>query len=140
MACIFCEIAAGRAPAHVVAEDERTMAFMDIAPLTRGHVLVVPRAHSAALWEMSDDDGAAMMRTTLRVATAVNAAFRPEGLNVFHATGGVAGQTVFHVHLHVVPRWSNDGFRPPLIPQRRGDPDLAGTAARIRAALVPLGE
>jgi histidine triad (HIT) family protein len=135
MACVFCEIVEGRSPAHVVAQDERTMAFMDIAPLTPGHVLVMPRAHAADLWEMDPDDGAAVMRTTLRVAAAVNAAFEPEGMNLFRATREVAGQSVFHVHLHVVPRWSDDGFRPPLIPRRKGDPDLAATAARIRAAL-----
>lgn len=108
---------------------------MDIAPLVPGHVLVLPRAHSVKLWQMPPDDATAVMQTTLRVAGAVNAAFAPEGVNVFHATGEVAGQTVFHVHLHVVPRWRDDGFRPPLIPHRKGDPDLAATATRIRDRL-----
>lgn len=135
MDCVFCEIVAGTSPAHVVAEDERTMAFMDINPLVRGHVLVVPRAHAAQLWEMAPDDGQALMGTTQRVADAVHRALRPDGINLFHATGEAAGQTVFHVHLHVVPRWFDDGFRPPLIPRRRGDPSLADTADRIRAHL-----
>jgi histidine triad (HIT) family protein len=133
--CIFCEIAAGRSPAHVVAEDERTMAFMDINPLVRGHVLVVPRAHAAQLWEMAPEDGDALMRATQRVAEAVSRAFEPQGINLLHATGEAAGQTVFHVHLHVVPRWFDDGFRPPLVPERGLDPDLATPAAEIRAAL-----
>jgi histidine triad (HIT) family protein len=136
MGCVFCEIVAGRSPAHVVAEDERTMAFMDIAPLARGHVLVVPRAHASELWDTSPEDGAALMQTTLRVAAAVKAAFEPEGVNLFHATGEAAGQSVFHVHLHVVPRWLGDAFRPPMVPVRDLDPDLAGTAAEIRAALT----
>jgi histidine triad (HIT) family protein len=137
MGCVFCEIVAGRSPAHVVAHDERTVAFMDIAPLSRGHVLIVPRAHAAELWAISPEDGSALMHAALRVAAAVNEAFQPEGLNLFHATGEAAGQTVFHVHLHVVPRWRHDGFRPPIIPDRAGDPMLAETADRIRAALRP---
>lgn len=135
MTCVFCEIVAGAAPAHVVAEDERTIAFMDIDPLVRGHVLVVPRAHARDLWEMAIEDGDALMRTTRRVAGAVNRAFDPDGVNLFHATGEAAGQTVFHVHLHVVPRWYDDAFRPPLVPERGLDPDLATPAAEIRAAL-----
>jgi histidine triad (HIT) family protein len=133
--CIFCEIVAGRSPAHVVAEDERTMAFMDINPLVRGHVLVVPRAHATQLWEMTFEDGQALMRVTQRVADAVHRALEPDGINLLHATGEAAGQTVFHVHLHVVPRWFDDGFRPPMVPERGLDPDLATPAAEIRAAL-----
>jgi histidine triad (HIT) family protein len=133
--CVFCAIAAGESPAHLVAEDERTMAFMDIDPLVRGHVLVIPRAHAARLWEVPPDDGHALMRATQRVADAVNRAFQPDGVNLFHATGEAAGQTVFHVHLHVVPRWFDDGFRPPIIPERGLDLDLATPAAEIRAAL-----
>ena len=135
MACAFCAIVAGEAPAHVVWSDERTLAFMDRAPLVPGHVLVIPRTHSAELWEMSLEDGAAVMRTTLRVAAAVKGALNPEGMNLFHSTGEAAGQDVFHVHLHVVPRWRDDGFLPPVIPHRAGDPHLADTAARIRAEI-----
>lgn len=83
------------------------------------------RAHVARLWEMASDDGHALMRATQRVADAVNRALRPDGLNLTHATGEAAGQAVFRVHLHVVPRWFDDGFRSPL----------ADTAARIRAHL-----
>jgi histidine triad (HIT) family protein len=133
--CIFCQIVAGESPAHIVAEDERTIAFMDIDPLVRGHVLVVPRSHARDLWEMAVEDGDALMRATRRIAGAVHRAFRPDGVNLFHATGEAAGQTVFHVHLHVVPRWFGDAFRPPLVPERGLDPDLATPAAEIRAAL-----
>lgn len=135
MGCVFCQIVAGESPAHIVAEDQRCLAFMDIAPLSRGHVLVVPRAHSSGLLDMSPDDGAAVMRTTLRVAAAVNTALRPDGMNLFHATGEAAGQSVFHAHLHVVPRWHGDGFRPPIIPERVQDDALDETAALIRAHL-----
>jgi histidine triad (HIT) family protein len=139
MGCVFCEIVAGTSPAHVVAEDERTMAFMDINPLVRGHVLVIPRAHAARLWEMAPDDGRALMSATQRVADAVDRAFQPDGINLFHATGEAAGQTVFHVHLHVVPRWFDDHFRPPIVPDRGLDPDLATPAAQIRVALGNVG-
>ena len=135
MACVFCDIAAGRSPAHVVMADDRTMAFMDINPLVRGHVLVIPRAHAGRLWDMSAVDGDALMRSTQRVADAVDRALRPDGINLFHATGEAAGQTVFHVHLHVVPRWYGDAFRPPIVPERGLDPDLATPAAEIRAEL-----
>ena len=137
MACVFCDVAAGRASAHIVAEDERTMAFMDIDPLVRGHVLVIPRVHGPELWSTTPEDGAALMRMTQRVAEAIQRAFVPDGVNLFHATGAAAGQTVFHVHLHVVPRWFGDAFRPPLVPERGLDTDLATPAAQIRAAIPP---
>src|SRR5512142_2340162 len=121
-ACVFCAIVAGTASAEVVYEDAQTLAFLDIAPLARGHVLVVPREHVGALWELADDLAAAVMRTTVRLAGAVDAAFDPDGINLFHSTGAAAGQTVFHLHLHVVPRWRGDRFRPPLVPDRPPDP------------------
>jgi histidine triad (HIT) family protein len=133
--CVFCEVVAGRAPAHVVAEDERTLAFMDINPIVRGHVLVVPRTHADALWRMDPADGDAVMRATQRVAAAIDRAFHPDGVNLFHSTGEAAGQTVFHVHMHLVPRWFDDGFLPPQIPERGLDRDLASPAAELRAAM-----
>ena len=121
----------------MVYEDEETLAFMDVAPLARGHVLVIPRSHVAAIWELDDKTAAALMQITVRIAAAVNAALRPEGMNLFHSTGAAAGQTVFHVHLHVVPRNRGDAFRPPVVPERAPDARLAETAAQIRASLDP---
>ncbi len=135
-ACVFCAIARGDAPAEIVYEDDGTVAFMDRAPLVPGHVLVIPRVHVRALWDLDQPTGAALMRTTVRVAAAVNRAMRPGGMNLFHSTGAAAGQSVFHVHVHVVPRNRGDRFRPPIVADRQGDSALAATASRIRSAFA----
>ena len=133
--CIFCAIARGAAPAVVVDEDPETMAFMDVAPLAPGHVLVIPRRHVGPLWELDDRTAAAIMRAIVRVADAINRALRPEGMNLFHSTGAAAGQSVFHLHVHVVPRNRGDAFRPPMARAREEEPRLAETASLIRSAL-----
>jgi len=134
--CVFCAISRGEAPAQVVHRDAETMAFLDIAPLARGHVLVIPHRHVADLWDLPQELSGPLMAATVRMAEAVNRALRPDGLNLFHSTGPAAGQSVFHVHLHVVPRWRGDRFRPPIVPDRPPDPDPGETAERIRAALA----
>jgi histidine triad (HIT) family protein len=134
--CVFCAIVRGEAPAEIVYADAATMAFMDHAPLVPGHVLVIPKGHYRALWDLDDAAAGALMRTTVLVSGAVNAAMRPLGMNLFHSTGAAAGQSVFHVHVHVVPRNPGDRFRPPYVPEREGDAQLADTATRIRAALT----
>jgi histidine triad (HIT) family protein len=106
--CLFCGIVAGDVPAQIVDSDEHTVAFMDINPATRGHALVVPRTHSADLFEISDED---LERTTVaarRLARKVRAALEPDGFNVLNSCGPVAWQTIFHFHLHVVPRYEDD--------------------------------
>lgn len=111
MSCVFCEIVAGDAPASVVHEDERTMTFLDHRPITPGHLLVVPRAHAAYLAELDPDDGAQLFRVGMLGAAALRASsLRCEGVNFHLADGVVAGQEVFHVHLHVIPRYAGDGF------------------------------
>jgi histidine triad (HIT) family protein len=134
--CLFCRIVAGDLPATVVDEDERTLAFMDIAPATRGHALVVPRAHAADLLEVGDDDLAACARTARRVAGRAKDALGADGVNLLNSCGAAAWQTVFHFHLHVIPRYAGDPLRLPWTPGP-GDPDeiaaagaaLAGTAS-----------
>lgn len=109
--CVFCRIVAGEEAASVVHEDERTITFMDIQPLVRGHMLVVPRAHAAALADLDSEDGAQLFRVGQRAAAALRASsLRCEGVNFFVADGEAAGQDVFHVHLHVIPRFAGDGF------------------------------
>ena len=113
--CIFCAIAAGQAPARKVAEDDRTLAFLDIFPLTRGHALVIPKRHARDLLEVSTDDLAAVAAMAQRVAR-VSLAPAPgglaaEGVNLLQANGAIAFQTVFHFHVHVLPRYRGDGFR-----------------------------
>jgi histidine triad (HIT) family protein len=135
--CVFCAIARGRAPASVVLRDRWTVAFMDIRQRNEGHLLVVPRRHARDLYALRPAEGAALMRAVLRVARAVRRAFRPHGLSVWLSTGRAAGQEIFHVHAHVLPRWRGDRLfriwtRPPLSPGRTA---LDAQAARLRRAL-----
>jgi len=107
--CVFCKIIAGDIPAFRVYENDDTIAFMDINPLHPGHVLVIPKEHSANVYEVSDEAIAAAARTARRVARAVNAVVEPDGLNVLQCNGPAAGQSVFHFHMHVLPRRLDDG-------------------------------
>jgi histidine triad (HIT) family protein len=131
--CLFCGIVAGEVEASRVDEDERTVSFMDIRPLAPGHTLVVPRRHAARLADLDPADGAALFQGGQRIA----AALRAEGVNFFLADGEVAGQEVFHVHLHVVPRAPGDGFglRFPPDYRIRERAELDAQAERIRSAL-----
>jgi histidine triad (HIT) family protein len=109
--CIFCDILAGRAPASIVCEEADCVAFMDIAAINPGHVLVVPRQHAPGLAELDPQAGASMFRLAQRVALALRrSSLRCEGVNLVLSDGPVAGQEVMHVHLHVLPRYRGDGF------------------------------
>ncbi|MEO8349451.1 MAG: HIT family protein [Acidobacteriota bacterium] len=109
--CVFCRIIAGELEASVVHDDERTLAFLDIQPLTSGHLLVVPRRHATSLAELDPEDGAELFRVAQRAAAALRqSVLRCEGVNFFLADGAAAGQDVFHVHLHVFARFRGDGF------------------------------
>jgi histidine triad (HIT) family protein len=130
--CIFCKIVAGDLPGEIIDSDEKTVAFMDINPAVPGHALVVPRAHAADLMAISDDDLAACNIAARRLAQKMEATIGPEGFNVLNSCGPAAWQTVFHFHLHVVPRNSDDPLKLPWIPQP-GDPEeIKATAERIR--------
>jgi histidine triad (HIT) family protein len=108
--CIFCEIIAGRAEGSFVYRDEAVAAFMDIRPVNAGHVLVVPVRHAAMLSELREEDGRQMFPIAQRVAAAIRkSGLKCEGVNFFLADGRAAGQDVWHVHLHVFPRFANDG-------------------------------
>jgi histidine triad (HIT) family protein len=133
--CVFCAIVAGEAPAQFVHQDEATVAFMDINPATDGHLLVVPRRHAEDIWDLAEDDGIAVWRTVQWMARGIRDSLRPDGLNLIQANGPVAFQSVFHFHVHVVPRYTGDAIRLPWIP-RPGDRTRIGEVAeRIRAAL-----
>jgi diadenosine tetraphosphate (Ap4A) HIT family hydrolase len=135
--CIFCRIIRGEAGAHVVYRDDRVMAFLDIHPVTRGHLLVVPKRHAADLASLAPEDAAAMMAAGRILGRAVRRGpLGAEGVNLHLADGAVAGQSVFHAHLHVIPRTHGDGFgfrRPLGVAEPEGD--LAELAVRIRAGL-----
>jgi histidine triad (HIT) family protein len=130
--CLFCKIVAGELPATVIDSDERTLAFMDINPATRGHALVVPRDHVPDLHAIGADDLAACALAAQRVAGRAREALGADGVNVLHSTGRAAWQTVFHFHLHVIPRYDDDPLRLPWVPGP-GDPDeIAATAAALQ--------
>jgi histidine triad (HIT) family protein len=130
--CIFCAIASGEGKAEIVDSDDRTVAFMDINPATRGHSLVIPRAHSESLFEVSDDDMLATMAAARRLAERMRATIQPDGINILNAAGRAAWQSVFHFHLHVIPRYRDDPLRLPWIPGPAEAGELARVAAEIR--------
>ena len=127
--CLFCKIVAGELPSTIVEEDERTVCFMDIAPATRGHALVVPREHSADLLSIEPDDLAAVNLAAQRIAVRVKDRLGADGVNLMNSCGAVAFQTVFHFHLHVIPRYEGDGLRLPWVPAP-GDADEIAAAAQ----------
>jgi histidine triad (HIT) family protein len=109
--CVFCDIVRGAAQASIVHADELVMAFMDIQPVNEGHLLVVPRTHAACLDELDGEIGAHLFRAAMELSRAIRrSGVRCEGVNLFLADGKAAGQEVFHVHLHVIPRYRGDGF------------------------------
>ena len=133
--CVFCRIVRGELPATVVHQDELTIAFMDIGSVNPGHMLVAAKAHVENLYAVDDPLAAALMASAARAARAIKAALRPQGLSLFQANEPAGGQTVFHVHIHVLPRWEGDGMAlswPARNPPRE---ELEQVAARIRAAL-----
>lgn len=138
--CIFCRIVAAEAPATFVYRDDRVSAFMDVRPITPGHVLVIPNDHGACLADVSEEIAADVMRIGHRLAAAVRGSgLRCEGVNLFLADGEAAMQEVFHCHLHVIPRFAGDGFGLTLPPDYGDLPsreDLEVTGAKIRSRLV----
>ena len=127
--CLFCKIVAGEIPATKVGEDERTVAFMDINPATRGHLLVVPREHSRDLLEIGDEDLAATTAAARRLAARVKERLGADGVNLMNSCGSAAWQTVFHFHMHVIPRYDDDPLQLPWKPEP-GDEDEIAAAAR----------
>lgn len=130
--CIFCKIVAGELPATIVDQDEHTIAFMDVNPATRGHALVVPRRHAPDLLSIEPRDLAAVSAAAQRLAARAKESLKADGINVINSCGSAAWQTVFHFHLHVIPRYQGDPMRLPWLPTP-GDPDeIAVAAAAIK--------
>ncbi len=130
--CIFCKIVAGELPGAIIDEDERTIAFMDINPATRGHALVIPRKHARDLLEIEPDELAAVAVAAQRLAARVHERLAPDGVNLINSCGSAAWQTVFHFHIHVIPRYEGDPLRLPWVPGP-GDPDeIAAAAGALR--------
>ena len=127
--CLFCKIVAGDVPATRVREDDRTVAFMDINPATRGHLLVIPRAHARDLLEIPPDDLAACLSAAKELAGRQVERLGADGVNLINSCGAAAWQTVFHFHVHVIPRFEADPLRLPWHPAP-GDPDEIAEAAK----------
>ncbi len=130
--CIFCRIAAGQAPAYVVAENALSVAFLDRGPAAVGHTLVVPRVHATDIWEISEPDLTAVMVMAKQVAHLLDERLSPDGLNLTQANRAAGWQEVFHFHVHVIPRWAGDGLTRLWQPSRPSESQLAATLAWLR--------
>ena len=130
--CIFCKIVSGDIPSHKIDEDDHTIAFMDINPWTRGHSLVIPKEHSRNVYDIAEEDLAATAATAKRIALRARDRLKCEGVNVLQSNEPAAMQTVFHYHVHVIPRYSDDGLRMPAHPQPAEHEELAGLAEELR--------
>jgi histidine triad (HIT) family protein len=129
--CVFCEIVSGELAADYVYEDDRTVAFMDINPATRGHLLVVPREHATDVLEIGDEDLAACAAAAKELAALVKERLHADGVNLINSCGREAWQTVFHFHLHVIPRYVRDPLRLPWTPAPGDRDEIAEAAAAL---------
>jgi histidine triad (HIT) family protein len=130
--CLFCKIVAGEIPATILAEDERTIAFMDINPATRGHALVIPRAHARDVHDIEIEDLKAVAAAAKTVAGLAIERLGAAGVNLLNSSGAAAWQTVFHFHMHVIPRYADDPLRLPWSPAPGDMDDIAAAAAQLR--------
>src|SRR5436305_15050436 len=130
--CLFCKIAVGEVPAEIVQEDEATLAFMDINPWTRGHALVIPRAHSRNLYEVPDEVLSQTLVAAKRLAQRMRDRLGCDGLNLINSCEPSAWQTVFHFHVHVIPRYEDDPLELPVRPQRGDEEEIAAIADELR--------
>ena len=134
--CVFCKIRDAQIPSMKVYDDERTLVFMDINPLNAGHCLVVTKTHAPTIWESSEADLQAAITVAKKVAVALHQTLKPDGLNLLQANGAAAFQSVPHFHLHLIPRWANDGkgFDWKLVPGDRAQ--IMQIGERVRDALA----
>lgn len=133
--CIFCQIASGSAPADIIAQDEISMAFMDIRPAAVGHSLVITRRHFRNIFDIDDSSLESVMRMTRRIALATKNALGCDGMNIMLSNEKAGFQDIFHIHFHVIPRWFEDGYFM-IWHRKHGDTDIMRkTAARIRQEL-----
>ncbi|MEV5475057.1 HIT family protein [Streptomyces sp. NPDC052207] len=137
--CPFCEIAEGRSPADRVYETPDALAFLPLSPAATGHTLIIPKLHITDLWHADTRSLEPVMKASLVVAQALKRALSPDGLNLINSTGSAATQTVFHLHIHLVPRWNGDqmgNFWPESAPW--AEPKRAAMAERIRNSIEEL--
>jgi histidine triad (HIT) family protein len=130
--CIFCKVIAGEIPGEVVDSDDDTLTVMDINPATRGHVVVITRTHAENLLDLSDKDLTAAMNTVRRVVHRMRDTLQPDGFNILHNIGRAAWQSIFHFHIHVIPRYKDDPLQLPWLPEPADPDELKRVAAEIR--------
>jgi histidine triad (HIT) family protein len=130
--CLFCGIVAGTVPSETIDSGERTIAFMDINPATPGHALVIPREHSADLLGIGSEDLSATVLASQRLARRMKDVLDADGINLINACGAAAWQTVFHFHIHVVPRYEDDPLKLPWVPAPGDSDEIAKVATRLR--------
>ena len=135
MECIFCAIVEGKIPSAKVYENEHVFAFMDIAPANPGHLLVIPKRHYRNIFDMPAEVASKIMEAAVPLATAIREALNPDGLNLFQSNEAAAFQTVFHFHLHLIPRWEGDPLRLPWRPSEGNIEEISNIATKIREAL-----
>jgi histidine triad (HIT) family protein len=129
--CLFCKIVAGEIPATIVAQDERTIAFMDISPATRGHTLVIPRAHARDVHDIDLEDLQAVAAAAQRIAASARGNLGADGVTLLNSNGSAAWQTVFHFHMHVIPRYEGDPLKLPWVPAPGDMDDIAAAGAQL---------
>ncbi len=134
--CIFCLLANGVIPTATVYEDDDFRAFLDAAPASPGHTLIVPKQHAANLFELPEETAAKAMRLAKRLAAVMKTELQPDGLNLIQNNGSAAGQTVMHFHLHVIPRFEGVGCLPVWTPVETSDDEKKAMAARLSAAMI----
>lgn len=133
--CIFCQIVEGTSPAEKFYEDDYVIAFMDVFPATDGHCLIASKVHAKNLFDLPEESAVAAMKATLKIAPAVMEVVEADGLNILQSNGKAAWQSVDHFHMHLIPRYTGDGFRPPFSP-KPGDPsDMKNVSQLIKNAL-----
>lgn len=134
--CIFCQIVAGEAPSRKLFEDDLVVAILDIFPWTRGHSLIITKEHAATIYELSQRSAEAVITAALRIAPALKESLQADGLNLFQSNGRAAWQTVDHFHLHLLPRYVNDGLTPPGAPSQAPETELEETLQLVRKSLA----
>ena len=135
MECIFCAIVEGKIPSAKVYEDDHVFAFMDVAPANPGHLLIIPKQHYRNIFDMPADVGSKIMEVAVLLANGIKDALKPDGLNLFQSNEPAAFQTVFHFHLHLIPRWEEDPLRLPWKPSEGDIEEINSIAVKIQQAL-----
>jgi histidine triad (HIT) family protein len=130
--CIFCKVLAGEIPSQEIDADTRTMTVLDINPATPGHAVVITRTHAENVFALDDEDLLAAMQAVRRVGERMKETLKPQGFNILHNVGRVAWQSIFHFHVHVIPRYEEDPLRLPWLPEPADPAELARVAERIR--------